>query len=346
MEIQMLRNVLGSLLSLTLLVGCSGNNTTFPAKNAKPDGSAGTKPGGTEGGKKLRIAVIPKGTSHIFWKSVHAGAQRAATDLNDVEIIWKGPLQENDRDTQMNVVQDFVTSKVDGICLAPLDKQALIGPVNESVEAGIPVVVFDSALQDESKIVSYVATDNFKGGELAARHMAKLLNGKGNVILLRYQAGSESTEQREEGFLQTLKKEFPEIKVLSEDYAGTTPELSLDKATQVLTKFSKEVDGIFAVCEPNANGILFALRDSQLAGKVKFIAFDSSDDLIRAMKDGTCHGIVLQDPVSIGYKAVTALVESIRGTKVEKRISTGEFLAVPENMASPEIDRLLNPERI
>ena len=166
------------------------------------------------------------------------------------------------------------------------------------------------------------------------------------MILLRYNSGSESTEQREEGFLDALKIRFPEINVISSnEYAGTTPELSLDKATQILGKYRSSVDGIFAVCEPNANGVLIAIKETQLVGKVKFIAFDSSEDLIRAMNHGSCHGIVLQDPVKMGYQSVMAIVKAIRGQPVEKRIGTGEFLATPENMKTPEMDKLLNPDR-
>lgn len=336
-----MRNLSGAMLCLTLLAGCSENSK--PGKiDSSPNSTAAVS-----SSKKLKIAVIPKGTSHVFWNSVHAGAERAAKELGDVEVLWKGPLQENDRSGQMDTVQDFVTKHVDGICLAPLDKQALVGPVNEAIEAGIPVVIFDSALQDESKIVSYVASDNFKGGELAARQMGKCLGGKGNVILLRYSTGSESTEQREEGFLAALKSEFPEIKIISSDqYAGTSPEQSLDSATQILGKYAKSANGIFAVCEPNANGVLIALKETQLAGKVKFIAFDPNDDIIRALSDGSCDGVILQDPVKMGHDAVIAVVKSIRGEKVDKRINTGEFVATPENMQTPEIDKLLHPERI
>ncbi|MEK6261558.1 MAG: substrate-binding domain-containing protein [Planctomycetota bacterium] len=337
-----MRRTLGLMLVLSLFVGCGGD-----ASNTKTDPKPnGTGASGGSATKQLRIAVIPKGTSHVFWKSVHAGAEKAAKELGNVEILWKGPLLEHDRDGQISVVQDFVTKKVDGICLAPLDKQALIGPVHEAVEAGIPVIVFDSALQDESKIVSYVATDNYKGGQLAGRQMGETLGGKGGVVMLRYYQGSESTEQREEGFLDTLKKDFPDIKVLSSDqYAGTTPEDSLAKATEVLNKFKDEVNGIFAVCEPNAAGVLGALKETELGTKVKFIAFDPSEDLIRAMEAGTCHGIVLQDPVTMGYESIMALVKKIRGETIEKRIGTGEFLATPENMKTPEMDKLLSPER-
>jgi len=335
-----MKRSLGLLLCLVFAAGCG----TSPSGSKSGDTTSAGAPGAAS--KKLRIAVIPKGTTHVFWKSVHAGAEQAAKELGDVEILWKGPLLENDRDGQISVVQDFVTNKVSGIVVAPLDKQALIGPINESVEAGIPVVIFDSGLQDESKIVSYVATDNRKGGELAARQMATAMGGKGNVIVLRYNAGSESTEQREDGFLELLAKEYPDIKVLSSDqYAGTTQEDSLTKATEVLNKYKDQVNGIFAVCEPNAAGVLGALRETSLSGKVKFIAFDPSEDLVRAMEEGTCHGIVLQDPVTMGYQSVKAIVTKLRGGTVEKRIGTGEFIATPENMKTEQMSKLLNPER-
>ena len=337
-----MRRTLGLMLALTLFVGCdSGPSKTKTAPAPSDSGASG---GSTE--KKLRIAVIPKGTTHVFWKSVHAGAEKAAKELGNVEILWKGPLQEDQTASQIDVVQDFTTKKVDGICVAPNDKQAMVAAVAEAVEAGIPVVIFDSALQDESKIVSYVATDNYKGGQLAAKRMGEVLGGKGGVVMLRYHVGSESTEQREEGFLDTLKKEFPDITILSSDqYAETTPESSLTKAMDVLNKYKSEVNGIFAVCEPNAAGVLGALKETELGTKVKLIAFDPSENLVRAMEDGFCHGIVLQDPVTMGYQSVMAIVKKIRSETVEKRIGTGEFLATPENMKTPEMDKLLSPER-
>lgn len=323
------------VLSLLALAGCQ------PAapKNGQPSS-------GSAGEKKYRIAVIPKGTSHEFWKSVHAGAEQAAREAGNVEILWKGPLLEHDRDGQISVVEDFVTQQVDGICLAPLDSQSLIPPVRHAKEAGIPTVIFDSALDDESLVVSYVATDNYRGGELAADRLGEVLKGQGSVILLRYNTGSESTLQREEGFLAALAKKFPKIKVLSSDqYAGTTPESALDVAQQMLLKYRDEVDGMFAVCEPNSTGVLGALKNEGLAGKVKFIGFDPSPVLIAAMADGQADGIVLQDPVKMGYLAVKTLVAHLNGKQVEKRIGTGEFIATPENMQQPEMDKLLHPEQ-
>lgn len=329
------------MCTLLASVGCQESAPDAGSPNATLGESSPAASGET-----LRIAVIPKGTTHEFWKSVHAGAVNAAKELGNVEILWKGPLQENDRDGQISVVQDFVTKQVDGICLAPLDSQGLVEYVDEATQEGIPVVVFDSGLDDESKIVSYVATDNYAGGVKAAQRLGEVLGGKGGVILLRYNPGSESTMQREEGFLDTLKQDYPEIKILSSDeYSGTTPESSLDKATQVLSRFKGEVNGIFAVCEPNATGVLGALQELELAGNVKFIAFDPNGELVQGLSDRHVDGIVLQDPVKMGYEAVMAMVKHLRGEKVEKRISTGEYVATPENMTSADMQKLLKPEQ-
>ncbi len=295
---------------------------------------------------KLRIAVIPKGTTHEFWKSVHYGAEKAAKELGDVEILWKGPLEEDDHQGQIGVVRDFITKQVDGICLAPLDSSALISLVEESVEENIPVVIYDSGLNDESKIVSYVATDNYHGGQIAARRLVEAMGGKGDVILLRYDQGSESTEQREEGFLDTLKKEFPKVNILSDNqYAGTTPKSSQEKAMQILGQYKDQVDGIFAVCEPNAAGVLLALQELELTGKVKFVAFDPNADLVGGLESDKVQGIVLQDPVKMGYEAVMAMHKKLKGEQVKKRIVTGEYVATPENRKTEEMSRLLHPPK-
>lgn len=294
----------------------------------------------------LRIAVIPKGTTHEFWKSVHYGADKAAKELGNVTVLWKGPVLEDDHEGQIQVVQDFIVQKVDGICLAPLDSQALVEYVSQSVEKGIPVVVFDSGLDREDDIASYVATDNFMGGEQAAIRLAEVMGKTGNAIVLRYKQGSESTYQREEGFIAAMQRDFPGVKLIETgEYAGTTPQESLAKAQQVLQKYRGEVNGIFAVCEPNATGVLQALNELELAGQVKFVAFDPNVPLVNGLKEGKVDGIVLQDPVQMGYDAVMTMVRHLRGETVEKRISTGEYVATPENLEEARMQELLHPSK-
>jgi ribose transport system substrate-binding protein len=297
------------------------------------------------GGSALRLAVIPKGTSHQFWQSVHAGAMAAAAELGGVEILWKGPESEADTASQISVVKNFITNQVDGICLAPNHSEALIDVVNEAVAEKIPVVIFDSALGKGAAIASYVSTDNYRGGQLAAQRLAEAMDHRGKVIMVRYKEGSESTEQRERGFLDALAAEKNIVILSSDQYAGTTTQSALEKCTQLLNKYRDEVTGVFAVCEPNANGMLEALSQTGLAGKVKFVAFDPSDRLLRGLNEQSVHGILLQDPFEMGKQGVLALVRSIRGEKVEPVISTGEYVATPANQQLDPIRRLLRPER-
>src|SRR5436189_284957 len=204
--------------------------------------------GSKSGKKKLTIAVIPKGTSHEFWKSIHAGAIKASKELsltgNEVEVIWKGPLREDDREQQIQVVEGFASQGVNGIVLAPLDNRALARPVEEAKTAGVPTVIIDSALESQS-IVSFVATDNRKGGMLGADRLGDLMGGKGKAILLRYAEGSASTEEREAGFLQEMKQKFPNIELIStEEYAGATRETAKQHAENLLNRFGDDVQGI------------------------------------------------------------------------------------------------------
>jgi ribose transport system substrate-binding protein len=209
--------------------------------------------------KKWRVIVIPKGTTHQFWKTIHAGILRAADALGSVDVIWQGPQKEDDRIQQIQLVQSAIAARVDGIVLAPLDSHALVEPVEAAVAKGIPVVIFDSAVET-SKIVSHVATNNYHGGVLAARRLGELLGGEGKVILLRYAVGSESTEQREKGFTDTLAKDFPKIKMLSDtEYAGPTTDSAQQKAQSLVTRYRGEVDGIFCPNESCTFGMLRAL---------------------------------------------------------------------------------------
>src|SRR5439155_16364406 len=293
------------------------------------------------------IAVVPKGTTHEFWKSINAGTVKAQRELSTngtkVEIIWKGPLREDDRVQQIQVVENFMARHVSVIVLAPLDSQALVRPVNNAIAAGVPVVVIDSDLKSD-KYVSFVATDNFKGGQMAGEEMGKVLGGKGNVILLRYAVGSASTEAREAGFLDALKK-FPDIKIISSDqHAGATRETSYGVAQNLINRFGREVNGVFCPNENSTIGMTKALRDVGLGkGKVKMIGFDAGSLSIQDLKNGDVQALVVQNPMLMGYLGVATAVKHLRGEKAEKRIDTGVVLVTRENMEQPEIKDLLYP---
>lgn len=216
--------------------------------------------------KTYRVMVVPKGTSHVHWQAVHAGAKQAADELGNVEIVWLGPAKEDQREAQIALVEQAIAARVDGLVLAPLDSQALVRPVEDAVAAGIPVVIIDSGL-DSDKPVSYVATDNYHGGVLAAERLAERLDGKGRIILLRYAPNSDATVQREKGFTDTIAR-YPGITYLSENqYAGATADSAQQVAQRLVLQFKGQVDGVFCPNESSTAGMLRALKDAgMLAG--------------------------------------------------------------------------------
>jgi ribose transport system substrate-binding protein len=317
------RALLGFFILLSALVSCKG--------------------GGSSG--KPRIAVIPKGTTHEFWKSVHAGAVKASEELG-VDITWKGPLREDDLKAQIDVVQSFTAQGVSGMVVAPLSDKGLVSAVHQAVATKIPVVIFDSDLQGQEH-TSFVATDNFAAGQIAGREIVRLLGGKGSVVVLRYNEGSASTTNRENGFLDVVRK-TPGIKVVSDNqYGGATTETAFSTSENLLSATKAGEGGVDAIFCPNESttfGMLLALEKTGIAGKVKFVGFDSSAKLVEGLKQGHIHGLVLQNPFKMGYLAVATLSRHLKGEKVEPRIDTGATLVTRENLDQPEIRELVMPD--
>lgn len=302
--------------------------------------------GRTPGGTTLSIAVIPKGTSQVYWQSIHAGAEKAAQELG-VSVIWRGPLREDDRSAQISEVEGFVTRGVSGIVLAPLDDAALAAPVADAARAKIPVVIIDSALKGQD-FISYVATDNAQGGRLAGDGLAALLPQGGNVVLLRYAEGSASTTEREAGFLSAIAA-HPNLKVVSDNqFGGVDVEGAIKKSEGLLSRFKKpdgslDVAGIFCPNESTTLAMLRVLEDNRWAGKVRLVGFDASDALEKGLRSGHIDGLVLQDPVKMGYLGVKTMVAHLRGEAVEARIDTGVRFVTPKQMDDPDARELLHP---
>lgn len=332
--------ILRPLWSSVLLFALCMCGVACGEKAAESTGSPQAQPDKPAAPK--RIAVIPKGTTHEFWKSVHAGAVKAGRELN-AEVIWKGPVREDDRDEQIKVVENFVSRGVDGIVLAPLDDKALVPVLNDAKARGIPVLIIDSGVQWDGQ-VSFVATDNEVAGGIAAQRLGNLLDGKGDVLVMRYQEGSASTMARETGFLNMLAKQYPDIKVVSSNqYGGATTESAYATAEKLLSTYPT-VQGIFCPNESTTFGMLRALEAANRAGKVRFVGFDASEKLVDALGQGKIDGLVVQNPFRMGEQGVRSLLDKIQGKPVEKRIDTGATMVTREKLATPEIKALLTPD--
>jgi ribose transport system substrate-binding protein len=319
---------------------------------------------------KYRIAVIPKGLTHDFWQSIHRGAERAAADLTaegvSTAIDWDGPQKENEGREQINLVNLKVGTGINGLVLAPQDSKRMFDCVVEVVDRGTPVVIIDSGLDPErlksrpDLIVKYIATNNYKGGRRAAERLLDVLAQEGkpapNVILFRYAVGSESTEQREQGFLDYINEQNEKrkkaaklpITLLSTDqYAGATVDEAKKNAGPLLIAHKDKLDGLFTVNESSSTGVLNALRSQGLNGKVRFVTFDSSEPLLQAIREGDIDGTVVQDPYRMGYLGVWTMVKHLEGFDVSaggKELNTDEYVITKDNLDSEATRGLFDPE--
>lgn len=297
-----------------------------------------TAPACNRAGGKRVIAVIPKGVAHFFWQSVHAGADAAGKEFG-VEVVWKGPAQETDYSGQINIVEDAINRRVDGIVLAPSHGDALVPIVERAQMEGIPVTIFDSGISTETYL-SYVATDNRHGGVVAAERLAERLGGKGKVAILGVKAGSVSTDEREQGFQDTIKKKYPGISIVAFQYGDADRAKSLDRAIDLLTA-NADLDGMFASNESSTVGAVQAIKQKGLAGKVILGGFDSSPNLIDDLKGGAIDSLVLQDPFKMGYEGVKAIVDKLNGQTPQRRVDTGVKLLTRENLETAEMQQLI-----
>ncbi len=288
---------------------------------------------------KLVIAVVPKSQAHIFWQAVHAGAAAAAQEFG-VEIRWNGPASEIDFSRQINIVEDFINQRVDGIVLAPTHGESLVPIVERAAQENIPVVIFDSGIQTE-RYLTYVSTDNYKGGSLAAERMGSLIRS-GNIAILATIPGSVSTAERENGFRETLARKFPGLQVVDFQYGMSDRAKSLAVAEDMLTAHPS-LSGLFCSNESGTVGAVQAAKSKGIAGKLKIVGFDTSPTLIEDLQAGNIDSLVLQNPFRMGYMSVKAIVDKLNGRTPERRIDTGATVVTSANLPEPAIQDLVRP---
>lgn len=286
-----------------------------------------------------RIGFIPKGRTHLFWQSVHAGAVAAERDNKGFTVIWNGPQSETDFEGEIQIVDSMINQHVDAICLAPIDRKVLVNVVNRAASNGIPVIIFDSPV-DTDRFVAQVATDNYAAGQLAASRMGQVLNGKGKIAEVAVEPGSASTMAREKGFEDAIASKFPAIKIVDKQYGMADFAQSLKVSENMLTA-SPDLNGMFASNESSTVGAVRALKGR--AG-LKLVGFDFSPQILDGLRDGTVDSVVVQDPFQMGYKSFVAAVTKLKGGTPERIENIEPALVTKQNIDQPDIQRRVNPD--
>ncbi len=290
--------------------------------------------------RKKVIGVVPKGLAHLFWQSIHAGAAAAGQELG-VDIEWNGPSLETEYSRQIQIIDAMITRRIDALAISPADRVALVQVVDRAMAQGIPVTIYDSGLEG-TNYTSYVATNNYAAGEMGARHLGKLLGGKGKVAMLMHVPGSGSTLDREKAFDAVMAAEFPGIAVVARQFGMSDRSNAMRVAEDFFTAHP-DLDGLFASAEPSTVGAAQAVKSRGLTGKIKYVGFDSSESLVEDLRAGVIQALVVQDPFRIGYEAVKTLVDKLNGRTPPKRIDTPASVVTADDLAKPEIQRLLRP---
>ncbi len=286
------------------------------------------------------IAVVPKAQAHVFWQAIHAGAVAAGQALG-VDILWIGPSSEIDFSRQIGITDDFINQRVDGIVLAPTHGEALVPVVERAAREGVPVTIIDSGIQTD-KYVSYVSTDNYKGGAVAAERMAAILPKGGRIAVIATVPGSVSTTERERGFQDTIAQKAKTIEIVTMQYGMSDRAKSLAVAEDILTAHP-DLSALFCSNESGTIGAVQGVKSKGVAGKVKIVGFDSSPTVVEDLQAGNIDSLVVQNPFRMGYVAVETLVDQIRGKPPAKRIDTGATLVTAANLKDPAIQELINP---
>jgi ribose transport system substrate-binding protein len=288
------------------------------------------------------IAVIVKTVNSTFWQNVQKGADAAMkAGGGSNTLTFQGPAAESAIADQVNMVENAVNRKVSGIVLAPSDPDALVPAVKKAWEARIPVVIIDSMLSkgSEQYYQSFLATDNKKAGELAAKALIDKVGKEGKIAVMSYVAGAGSEIGRVGGFTDYIKANS-KLQIVGPFYSQSQMATALNQTTDVLAANS-DLKGIFGANEPTAIGMGRALKQSGKAGKVVAIGFDGNQDLQEFVKDGTLAGIAVQGSFQMGELGVQTVLKAVNKEKVEKFVDTGVVVVTKDNIEKPEAKNVL-----
>jgi ribose transport system substrate-binding protein len=288
---------------------------------------------------RATIAVVPKASADIFWQSVHAGAVKGSWD-NRVDIVWDGPPNETDIAGEMKIMETMIDRRVDAIAVAPSDRSAFKIVVDRAAAAGIPVVIYDSGI-DTDKYATFVATDNYLGGEMGADRLGEVLHGQGKIVMVKTVPGGASTTAREDGFRHELKAKFPGIQILDERF-GMAMISESRKVTENMLTAHPDLDGIFSSNESGSEGAAQTLKAR--GNKIKLVGFDSSPMLLALVQEGWIDSLVIQDPFRMGETAVDQAVKALRGEKTPKKIFLPPRVVNSANMKDADIQAQLHPD--
>ena len=302
-----------------------------------PQAAATTAPEAAAAGK-MYIPVISKGFQHQFWQAVKQGSEQAAKDLN-VDITFEGPESEAMVDKQVEMFQTALDKKPAAICLAAVNSKAFQPLLEKAKAANIPVIGFDSGVDSDIPVTT-AATDNVAAAAMAADKMAELIGNEGEVAIIAHDQTSRTGIDRVKGFTDEIKNKYPNVTLVDTQYGGGDQLKSTDLAKAII-QAHPNLKGFFGANEGSIIGVLNAVKELGMEGKIVVIGYNSGQQQIDAITAGTEAGAITQNPIGIGYKCVEAAVKAAKGEQLPKTIDTGFMWFDKNNINDPQIQAVL-----
>jgi ribose transport system substrate-binding protein len=288
--------------------------------------------------EKIYIPVISKGFQHQFWQAVKQGSEQAATDLG-VEITFEGPESEAMVDKQVEMFQTALDKKPAAICLAAVDSKAFEPLLQKAKEANIPVIGFDSGVDSDIPVTT-ASTDNIAAAAMAADKMSELIGGEGEVAVIAHDQTSRTGIDRVKGFTDQITSKYPKVTIVDTQY-GAGDQLKSTDLAKAIIQAHPNLKGFFGANEGSIIGVLNAVKELGMEGKITVIGYDSGQQQMDAIRSGAEAGAITQNPIGIGYKCVEAAYKAFKGETLPKTIDTGFMWYDKTNIDDPEIQAVL-----
>jgi ribose transport system substrate-binding protein len=326
------RGLIAVAVAAIAVAGCGG------VKKHEAGGGGG---GGTTSGP-IRVAVVPKAVGFSFWEDAHKGAECAASKLKNVKVSWDGVAAETDVSGQVDLLQNFLASGVNGLVYAATDAKTLANVTDQALQKGTPVMNIDSGTNPQPPSVPVFATDNVAAARKVPDLIAQKLGKKGGkVAFIPFQAGTVTNDQRTQGFKEGLKK-HPELKLVATQSSQSDVNTAL-RVTQDILTAHPDLNAIFAANEPGVIGAAQAVRQAGKTGKIVIVGWDAAPDEVKGVQSGAISALVVQNPFRMGYDAVNAIVKRIRNGQKSRGEDTGVTFVTKQNINDPKVQALLKP---
>jgi ribose transport system substrate-binding protein len=278
------------------------------------------------------VAFVPGVVGNAFYISMECGI-RAEAEKYGFTVKMQGP-QQFDPTLQTPIVNGVVAANPAGLLIAPTNSKALFGPISAAIDAGIKVALVDTTLDDTSKVLTAIATDNAAGGAAAADALAKLIGEKGEVMVIAFQAGASTSDQRQKGFEEEIKK-YPNITYVGFQISNNDPAKAAAEVTSTLAAHP-DLAGIFATNDRSAEGAATGLRNANKVGGVKVVGFDAGPSQVKQLEDGLVQALIAQSPYQIGVEGIDAIAKALQGQGVDHKVITGTVTITKDNLHAPE----------